>query len=165
MGWELVVKSLEQMRNRAARPAATVRGMDMGSTRARMESKRTPLSAYTSELYRLHGFRVIDVEGVPVGEIDWVWTDDVSKQAEFIGIRLRWIAGTARPIPAIDALMDVTSRTIEVPYTARQIRRAGRLKIDRMLSLRDKRRVCFHYRVDPHVVPSLGRGAEYASVA
>jgi len=111
--------------------------------------------SFTSDVYRLHSFRVLDAEGKKVGIVDWIWTDEESNQGEFLGVHLHWLRGTTRAIPTVGAEIDHENMTIEVAHTAAQIRRAQRFKIDRALTAREKRRICFHYALEPATVPSL----------
>lgn len=111
--------------------------------------------SFTSEVYRLHSFRVLDAAGKQVGIVDWIWTDEESGQGEFLGVRLHWLRGTARAIPCVGARIDHDRATIQVQYTTAQIERARRFKIDRSLAAREKRRICFHYALEPSTLPSL----------
>ncbi len=113
--------------------------------------------SFTSEVYRLHSFRVVDADGNNVGIVDWIWKDASSGEGEFLGVHLHWLRGTARPIPSIGAEINFETATIRVAYTAAQIKRYRRLKIDRMLTAREKRSICFHYAVQPAALPSLAK--------
>jgi hypothetical protein len=111
--------------------------------------------SFTSEVYRLHSFRVLDAHGKKVGIVDWIWTDQESGHGEFLGVGLRWLRGTARAIPALGVEIDRETSTIRVPYTAAQIERARRFKIDRKLAAREKRRICSHYALEPAALSSF----------
>lgn len=111
--------------------------------------------ALTSQVYRLHSYRVLDGDGKNVGIVDWIWTDEASGHGEFLGVSLHWLRGKARAMPALGAEIDHETATIRVPYTATQIKHARRFKIDRRLTAREKRRICFHYELQPATLPSL----------
>lgn len=120
------------------------------------QSKRVRAGSFTADVYRLHGFRILDSEGKTVNRVDWIWKDEESGQGEFLGVHLHWLRGRARALPSLGAEIDPQTSTIRVPYTAAQIERARRFKIDRALTAREKRRICFHYAVEPSRLPSLG---------
>lgn len=115
----------------------------------------SPDGALTAQVYRLHSFQVLDRDGRKVGIVDWIWTNQESGHGEFLGVSLRWLRGTARAIPVMGAQIDHDAATIRVAYTADEIKRARRFKIDRELTARDKRRICFHYEVQPTVLRGL----------
>jgi hypothetical protein len=119
------------------------------------QPKQSRGGSFTSEVYRLHSFRVLDAEGKKVGIVDWVWTDQESGHGEFLGVRLHWLRGTARAIPSLGAGIDLETSTIRVAHTAAQIERARRFKIDRKLTAREKRRICLHYALEPAALPSF----------
>lgn len=111
--------------------------------------------SFTSEVYRLHSFRVLDADGKKIGIVDWIWTDQETGHGEFLGVRLHWLRGTARAIPSLGAEIDHETSTIQVACRAAQIERSRRYKIDRKLTAREKRRICFHYALEPVALPSL----------
>lgn len=111
--------------------------------------------SFNSDVYRLHSFRVLDAEGKKVGIVDWIWTDQESGLGEFLGVNLHWLRGTTRPIPTLGAEIDHETRTIRVAYPAAQIKRARRFKIDRELTAREKRRICFSYELEPSTLHRL----------
>jgi hypothetical protein len=111
--------------------------------------------SFTSDVYRLHSFRVLDAAGKKIGIVDWIWTDPQSGVGEFLGVNLRWLRGTTRAIPTFGAEIDHETATIRVAYTAAQVKRARRFKIDRSLTAREKRRIYFSYQLQPSTLPSL----------
>ena len=111
--------------------------------------------SFTSEVYRLHSFQVLDATGKAVGIVDWIWTDPESGRGEFLGVNLRWLRGTTRAIPTYGAEIDHESATIRVAYTAAQIKRARRFKIDRALTVREKRGIYLRYQLEPSVLRRL----------
>ena len=111
--------------------------------------------SFTSEVYRLHSFQVLDANGAKVGIVDWIWTDPESGHGEFLGVNLRWLRGTTRAIPTCGAEIDHESATIRVAYTAAQIKRARRFKIDRALTVREKRGIYLRYELEPSTLRSL----------
>lgn len=119
------------------------------------QESRSRRDSFTSEVYRLHSFRVVDADGKKVGIVDWIWKDASSGAGEFLGVHLHWLRGTVRPIPCLGAEINFETATIRVPHTAAQIKRSRRLKIDRTLTAREKRSICFHYAVQPAALPSL----------
>ncbi len=118
-------------------------------------SQRSRGGSLTVDVYRLHSFRVLDASGKNVGTVDWIWTDTTSGAGEFLGVRLHWLRGKAQAIPTVGATIDHASATIRVAYTAAHIGRARRFKIDRALTAREKRRICFHYELQPAALPGL----------
>ena len=110
---------------------------------------------FASEVYRLHSFQVLDANGEKVGIVDWIWTDPKSGHGEFLGVNLRWLRGTTRAIPTYNAEIDHESATIRVAYTAAQIKRARRFKIDRALTVREKRGIYLRYELEPSTLRSL----------
>ena len=115
----------------------------------------SPDGALTVRVYRLHGFQVLDRDGRKIGIVDWIWTNQDSGHGEFLGVNLRWLRGTARAIPVLGAQIDQDAATIRVNYTVDEIKQARRFKIDRELTARDKRRIRFHYEVQPTVLHGL----------
>ncbi|HEY8685793.1 MAG TPA: PRC-barrel domain-containing protein [Chloroflexota bacterium] len=111
--------------------------------------------SFTSEAYRLHSFQVLDANGEKVGIVDWIWTDLQTGRGEFLGVNLRWLRGTTRAIPTFGAEIDHETATIQVAYTAAQIKRARRFKIDRALTVREKRRIYFSYQLEPSALHNL----------
>jgi hypothetical protein len=119
------------------------------------QSQDPKRGSFTSEAYRLHSFIVLDAHGKKVGIVDWIWTDPESGRGEFLGVNLHWLRGTTRAIPTVGAEIDHENGTIRVAYTAAQIKRARRFKIDRALTAREKRRIYFSYELQPSTLPSL----------
>lgn len=101
--------------------------------------------ALTGRLYRYHGLRVLDVDGAAVGQIDWVWSDGESGHGTFIGVKLRWLRGTARAVPVQDVEIDMAARTIRLPYRKEQINRAPHCAINRALTGGQKYSIRAHY--------------------
>jgi len=60
-----------------------------------------------------------------------------------------------RAIPTFGAEIDHETATIQVAYTAAQIKRARRFKIDRALTVREKRRIYFSYQLEPSALHNL----------
>jgi len=96
-------------------------------------------------LYWLHGFRVLDADGESVGLIDWIWADEVSGHGQFIGVRLRWLRGTALAMPVDGMRIDHHSSTVRVAYTTKQIKQGRRCSIDRALSEAQQCDIRTHY--------------------
>lgn len=119
--------------------------------------------SFTAEVYRLHSYRVLDAEGTKVGIVDWIWTDPETGHGEFLGINLRWLRGTTRAIPTVGAHIDHETATIRVAYTAAQIKRVNRFKIDRALTAREQRRIYFNYQLEPTTLRSLVRARNVAA--
>ena len=111
--------------------------------------------SFSSEVYRLHSFQVVDANGEKVGIVDWIWTDPESGHGEFLGVNLRWLRGTTRAIPTQGAEVDRESATIRVAYTAAQIKRARRFKIDRALTVREKRSIYLRYEFELSTLRNL----------
>jgi len=97
------------------------------------------------KLYQLHNFQLLDVNGMPVGVIDWIWVDDAGGEGEFIGVHLNWVCGVARAVPAREAQIDVQTRTMRVCYTRTHITTARRFAIHRPLTPDQKRAIVAHY--------------------
>ncbi|MDQ2743436.1 MAG: PRC-barrel domain-containing protein [Chloroflexota bacterium] len=108
-------------------------------------------------LYRLHGFRVLDVDGESVGQIDWIWADEVSGHGQFIGVRLRWLRGTALAVPIDGMRIDNHTSTVRVANTRKQIKQAGRCSIDRTLTEVQKCAIHAHYAPAPATVAAPAR--------
>lgn len=96
--------------------------------------------------YQLHGLRLLDADGRKVGYVDWFWTDDGSIGSGYVGVRLRWLRGTAIAVPALGMHADSTSSTVRVAYKREQIVRAGRFSVTRALGEAEKRSIHAHYR-------------------
>jgi hypothetical protein len=119
------------------------------------QSNRPRGGSFTSEVYRLHSFRVLDADGKKVGIVDWIWTDEESGHGEFLGVRMHWLRGMARAIPCLGATIDRETKTMRVAYTAAQIACARRFKIDRRLTAHEKTDICIHYVLEPATMPGL----------
>src|SRR5579872_433303 len=91
----------------------------------------TLTNAFTGKLYRFHGMRVLDLTGRPIGVVDWVWSGESGEQGEFMGVKLQWLRGKARPIPCWGAAVDTDARTVRVRFRKEEIRRVSRRAIDR----------------------------------
>lgn len=104
-----------------------------------------PDTALDDQLYRFHGFRVLDVDGKSVGLIDWIWADEVSGHGQFIGVRLRWLRGAALAMPVDGMRIDRHISTVCVAYTKKQIKRARRCSIDCALTEGQQRDIRAHY--------------------
>jgi hypothetical protein len=127
----------------------TMDEMASGQLRLMPQSQPLPHGSFTSEVYRLHSFRILDVDGKNVGIVDWIWTDATSGEGEFLGVRLHWLRGTSRAVPTLGAEIDHATGTIRVAHTAAQIKSSRRFKIDRQLTAREKRRISLHYALQP----------------
>jgi hypothetical protein len=112
-------------------------------------------------LYRFHGLCVLDLTGRPIGQIDWIWSS--GQHGEFIGVQLQWLRGKARAIPAASIEVDPAAGAVTVPYTRAEINRAPRHKIDRDLTVAEKRAIRAHYDRRPRFVPSADAAAELAA--
>lgn len=110
-------------------------------------------SSLSGKMYRYHGMTVQDINGETVGQVDWIWHDDVTGQGDLIGVGLRWLRGTARAIPAQDVWIDHSDRTIRVAFSKDQIKSARRLSIGRAPTAREKRAVALQYRM-PQLIAS-----------
>ena len=108
--------------------------------------REAPSPDISVRLYQLHGFRLIDGDGVEVGLVDWIWADEASGAAEFIGTKLRWLRGSARAIPAFAMKIDLSNRTVTVDHQQNQIHAAPRHRIDRELAPIENRAVARHFR-------------------
>jgi hypothetical protein len=111
--------------------------------------------SFTSDVYRLHSYRVVDADGKKIGIVDWIWTDQESGNGEFLGVHLRWLRGTTRAIPTLGAEIDHETSTIRVAYAAAQIKQVRRFKIDRALTAREKRRIYLSYELAPSTLRTL----------
>src|SRR5436305_2015512 len=93
------------------------------------------------ELYRFHGFQVLDCTGKTVGQVDWVWPSDAGDEGQYIGIRVRWLSGRAQVVPARSVRVDAPSGTLHIAYAKDQTDWAPRCSIDRPLTADQKRAV------------------------
>ncbi len=133
----------------------TADGVTTTHLRAMPHTKTPKRGSFTSEVYRLHSFQVLDANGEKVGIVDWIWTDPESSRGEFLGVNLRWLRGTTRAIPTHGAEIEHERATIRVAYTAAQIKRARRFKIDRALTVREKRSIYLRYELEPSTLRNL----------
>jgi len=108
-------------------------------------------------LYRLHGLRVLDINGIPVGRIDWIWADKVSGHGQFIGVRLRWLWGTVLAIPVDGMRIDRHTSTVRVAYTTKQIKQAHRRSIDCVLTAGQQCDIRAHYAPAPVAIAGPAR--------
>ena len=113
------------------------------------------LNALAGKLYRFHSFRVLDVDGKPVGLVDWIWSDEASGQGEFIGVQLRWLRGTARAVPTRGTQVDTRTSTVRLAYRKDQIKRAARFSIDREITADQKHGIYSYFHPERAVVSSL----------
>ena len=118
-------------------------------------TKTRKRGSFSSDVYRLHSYGVLDANGEKVGIVDWIWTDPESGHGEFLGVNLRWLRGTTRAIPTNGAEIDHMTATIRVAYTAAQIKRARRFKIDRALTAREKRSIYLRYEFEHSTLHNL----------
>lgn len=116
-----------------------------------------PDALLDDQLYRLHGFRVLDVDGKSVGQIDWIWADAVSGRGQFIGVRLRWLWGTALAIPVDGMRIDRHTSTVRVAYTKKKIKQAHRCSIDCALTDGQQRDIRAHYAPAPVAIAGPAR--------
>jgi hypothetical protein len=105
-------------------------------------------NVFTGRVYRLHGYKVLDVHGQKAGSVSWLWAGDDDQDA-FIGVHLQWLRGKARAIPVSSIQFDERTSTVRVPYPRNQIVRGRRHKIDRVLTPDQKRAIWSHYALTP----------------
>jgi len=68
------------------------------------------------KLYQFHNFQLLDADDKPVGLIDWIWADEASGQGGVIGLRLRWLRGTACAVRFLRRLESHALESAAVPY-------------------------------------------------
>lgn len=120
-----------------------------------------PDTALDDQLYRFHGWRVLDVDGRSVGLIDWIWADAMSGHGQFVGVRLRWLRGTALAMPIDGMRIDSHTSTVQVAYTRKQIKQARRCSIDRPLAEAEQCDIRVHYA--PAIVTVAGAARNQAA--
>jgi hypothetical protein len=106
------------------------------------------------KLYRYHNFRVLDAAGAEVGVADWIWAHEATGQGAFIGIRLNWLIGKAKAIPASNVRVDTENATLRVPFMAEEIKRARSFSLGRSLTAEQQDAVWAHY----NGMPAAARG-------
>lgn len=105
----------------------------------------TEMTDRLPEIWQLYGYAILDSRGATVGPVARIWADNATGALKFIGLRTGWLAGTTHVIPATDAPIDGTARSIRVPYSADRIRTAPSYNTDIPLTAERERAVATYY--------------------
>jgi sporulation protein YlmC with PRC-barrel domain len=106
---------------------------------------RTESKTAFAQIWQLFGYDILDSHGTKVGLVKRVWTDNATGTLEFIGLKSGWLDGGTRVIPASDASIDGSTRSIRVAHSVETIGKAPRYNTDIPLTSDLARRVSTHY--------------------
>lgn len=70
------------------------------------------------------GYAVVDPQGNKIGTVDATWLNGATNDLQFIGIKTGWLVGKTHVVPMDNAQVDGNRQTIQIPYTADQIKDA-----------------------------------------
>ena len=94
---------------------------------------------------QLFGDDVIDNGGNKVGTVDGVWVDDATDQLAFIAVKTGWLFGKNHLMPVEQG--QIQNTTIQVPYSADQIKNGPSFATDAELSADDEQQIYSYYGV------------------
>lgn len=103
---------------------------------------------------RLFGYDVLDETGNKIGSVDNVWVDTATSKLEFVGVTTGWLFGKQHAIPAEQAQIDDTNRTMTIPYSQDLIKDAPSFSGDGELSPDDEEQIYSHFGIARSTAPS-----------
>jgi uncharacterized protein (TIGR02271 family) len=102
--------------------------------------------ADTDPLLRIFDYNVQDQGGEKVGTVNNVWPETDGSGIAFIGVRTGWLLGKDHVIPAYSMQVDHENRTVRLPLSKEEIKRAPDFDITGEITRDDSIRVREYYR-------------------
>lgn len=106
---------------------------------------RTRHDQSSASIWQLYGYTILDGRGRHVGPVARVWTDGASQTLAFVGLNTGRLWRRTHVIPAQDARIDDTARSIQVAHRAEAMRAAPLHNTDVPLSSTQQRKVSTYY--------------------
>jgi uncharacterized protein (TIGR02271 family) len=93
----------------------------------------------------LYEYEVLSSSGDKIGSVDGVWVDDATSRLEFISVKTGWAFGKDHVVPIASARGADEDHTIEVPYSAEQVKNGPSFAVEAPLSQSDEDQIYGYY--------------------
>ena len=127
----------------------------------------------------LFDYAVVDQVGESLGTIHSMWNSEHTGELEFLGVKTGWLFGSNHVVPAEQAQIDESARTIQVPYLLAKIKDAPSVEADATISDEEEAEIYRYYglsqgttanttataRTTETMATGLGAGAMAATTA
>ena len=106
-----------------------------------MKALRTITPANLTDLF---DYTVVDQAQASLGTLHSMWNSQQTGELEFLGVKTGWIFGSNHVVPAEQAQIDESARTIQVPYLVAKIKDAPSVEADATISDEQEAEI-YHY--------------------
>ena len=97
-----------------------------------------------------------------------MWNSQQTGELEFLGVKTGWLFGSNHVVPAEQAQIDESARTIQVPYLVAKIKDAPSVEADATISDEQEAEIYRYYGLEPRAPrpprPPLARPTRWRPV-
>ena len=93
----------------------------------------------------LFDYAVVDQAGESLGTLHSMWNSEHTGELEFLGVKTGWLFGSNHVVPAEQAQIDESARTIQVPYLLAKIKDAPSVEADATISAEEEAEIYRYY--------------------
>ncbi len=100
-----------------------------------------------TEAEPLVGYTVVDQDHETIGDVECVWTDEVTGDIEFLGVDTSWFSGKSHVIPVSTLQVDAAKEQIVAPYSVAFVKDAPSFMADATISSAEEDTIFSYYGV------------------